>query len=106
MSAKKTIPCTIDPLESLMTMRHFSKPLKKKPIKLPRANEILIDLEKDSYEEIIRKLVLNNQLLRTELNELRVYVDGTFCTSAVHNRFSEETEKTISGIVETINNLS
>ena len=34
MSAKKTIPCTIDPLESLMTMRHFSKPLKKKPIKL------------------------------------------------------------------------
>ncbi|VBB18814.1 hypothetical protein YASMINEVIRUS_1346 [Yasminevirus sp. GU-2018] len=98
---------SMDQLQSLMSMSHFEKPAKKKVDPKPvKAKELEIDLEKDSQDEIIRKLVLNNQALRTELNDLRIYIDGTFCTSTVHNRFSEEVEKKLGELTETVESMT
>lgn len=97
----------VNQLDSLMGASLFDEPLKKKAsIKRPTAKELEIDFEKDSQDEIIRKLVLNNQVLRADLNDLRFYADGTFCTLAVHNRTCEEFETKIADLSDTIEDMS
>jgi hypothetical protein len=79
----------VEPIQKLLSMSQFNTKATKKKIV---AKDLQIT-ENDSKDEIIRKLILSNQYLREELNEFKIYVDGTFCTSAVHNRFADEVEK-------------
>jgi len=83
-----------DVMQSLMDSSHFDTPTKRGIIqKPPKLADIQIDIEKDSKDEIIRKLVESVKYLRMELNEYKNYVDGTFCTSTINNRFSDDVDK-------------
>jgi hypothetical protein len=91
-----------DGMQSLMSMTAFDKPVRKKDsVKLPRRAEFAVDFEKDSQEEINKKLVLAIEALRNELEEYRIYGEGTYCTQAVHNRFADETDKRLSELTIT-----
>lgn len=89
-----------DAFESLLNMSQFNLPKKQSPV-VPKEKDIVIDMDHDSQEEIIRKLVLTVQKLKTELNEYKNYVDGTYCTISVFNRsiddFNNELNNRISG---------
>ena len=84
----------VNAMESLINMSQFEGPVKKKIIQKPlKTKEIKIDMENDTQEEIIKKLVLSVHILKEELNEYKNYIDGTFCTLVVHNRSSDELDK-------------
>lgn len=96
-----------DPMNTLLNMNQFDTPVKKKmQPKLPKSKELCIDLENDSQEEIIRKLVLNVQSLRSELNEYKIYADGTFCTSTVHNRATDDLDKRVTELRTQIDEMA
>jgi hypothetical protein len=86
----------IDIMQSLLSSSQFEEPVKKKTIvKQPKTKDIEIDLEKDSQEEIIKKLVLSYQKLKTEFEEYKQYVEGTYCTISVHDRQTLEFDKSL-----------
>jgi len=95
-----------DPLDSLMSMVHFDEPVRKKNVERPlKTKDLEIDLEKDSQEDIIKKLVENNKALREELKEFKMYVEGTFCTFAIHHRVSNDIEKKLEELTNAVENL-
>jgi hypothetical protein len=96
-----------DGMQSLMNMSQFPDPIKKKIVQKPiKSKEIQIDLNNDSQEEIIRKLVLTVQGLKNELDEYKIYVDGTFCTSAVHNRTTDDLDKRLTDLRSRVDDLA
>lgn len=95
-----------NPMESLLSMSQFDTPAKKVVNKCPKAKDIQIDMDKDSHEEIIRKLILTVNNLKTELNEYKIYADGTFCTNSVHNRNTEDIDKRITDLTSRVEDLS
>lgn len=103
-TSKTNLDDTESNLDSLLSTNHFKKPLKKTETKIKKS-DIEIDLDNDSQEEVIRKLVLTVKSLKSEIDELKIYVDGTFCTSAVHNRSVEELETKINVLSESVDNI-
>ena len=96
-----------DGMQSLMNMSQFPDPIKKKIVQKPiKSKEIQIDLNNDSQEEIIKKLVLTVQGLKNELDEYKIYVDGTFCTSAVHNRTTDDLDKRLTDLRSQVDELA
>ena len=67
---------------------------------------LLENLNNDSQEEIIKKLVLTVQGLKNELDEYKIYVDGTFCTSAVHNRTTDDLDKRLTDLRSQVDELA
>ena len=61
--------------------------------KLKKTKNIEIDLESDSKDQIIEKLVLLVEVLKEEIKDLKVYSEGTYCTSTEHYRFKDIVEK-------------
>jgi hypothetical protein len=97
----------MDIMESLLGSSQFNIPLKKKEtIKFPKSKDIAIDMETDSPEQVIEKLVLGLNKLRQEFNEYRHYVEGTYCTSAEHNRTSTYNENKIVELAQRIDELT
>lgn len=96
-----------DAMQSLLNMSQFEVPAKKKSIqKPPKSKEIQIDMENDSQEDIIKKLVLTVRSLKSELDEYKIYVDGTFCTSAVHNRNTDDLDKRVTELRTQVDDLT
>jgi len=96
-----------DVMDALMTTSIFDAPSKQKITeKGPLKKDIEIDLEKDSQEDIIRKLVLNIKNLRAELDEHKIYSDGTFCTQSVHNRSIYTLEKKVEDLTTIVDDLA
>jgi effector-binding domain-containing protein len=93
-------------MQSLMTTSLFDEPPKKKiEIKYPKSKDLEIDLDNDSQEDIIRKIVLNIRALRTEINEYKQYSEGTYCTQVVHDRSFDNLEKKIDELITTVEEL-
>ena len=91
----------MDMMQNALSKISFDTPVKKKTLLKPiKAKEIEINLENDSQEDIIRKLVLTVKNLKDELNEYKTYVEGTYCTFSVHNRVSDDLDKRVT-ILET-----
>lgn len=103
-TSKVNLDDTESNLDSLLSTNHFKKSLKKAETKIKK-QDIEIDLDNDSQEEVIRKLVLTVKSLKSEIDELKIYVDGTFCTNAVHNRSVEELETKINILSESVDNI-
>jgi hypothetical protein len=76
-------------LDDLINMSQFDIP-KQKTVSKVKEKDIVINMDCDSQEEIIRKLVLTVQKLKAELDEYKLYAEGTFCTSSVFNRVTDE----------------
>lgn len=88
-----------DSMQNLLNMSQFESALKKKIVQKPiKSKDIQIDLENDSQDEIIKKLVLTVQSLKEELSEYKIYADGTFCTSSVHNRVTDDLDKRVTDL--------
>jgi len=66
----------------------------------PKMKDIEINEETDSKDEIIKKLIMTVKLLRSELEEYKQYVDGTYCSLAQHNRLSDSVDKKLGDITE------
>jgi hypothetical protein len=103
----KTKHKSSDIMDALMTTSIFDAPPKQKITeKGPLKKEIEIDIEKDSQEDIIRKLVLNIRNLRAELDDHKIYSDGTFCTQSVHNRSIDTLEKKIEDLTSIVDEFN
>ena len=96
-----------DVMQNLMSTSLFDEPPKKKvEIKEPKRKDLEIDIDNDSQEDIIRKLVLNIKALEARLDAYEHYADGTFCTQAVHNRNFDSLEKKVDDLVTAVEDLS
>lgn len=108
VSKVKKVPKDVsseDAVQTLMSLSLFDTPQKKKiPIKGPSRKDLEIDLENDSQESIINKLILNIKSLREELEEYKQYVEGTYCTQAVHDRNYDVLEKKVDDLSYVIEN--
>jgi hypothetical protein len=86
----------IDKLSSIMSVSPFgtsSQPKKKEAVSTIR--NVKIDLETDSQEEIIKKLVQKIEYLEQELNEFKKYADDTYYTYKDNFRNSDTLDKKI-----------
>jgi len=96
-----------DAMQSLMTVSLFDEPVKKKVVvKGPTRKELEIDFINDAHNDIIRKLVLNINTLREELNEYKHYVEGTYCTQVVHDRSIDTVEKRLDELTTTVEEIA
>ena len=88
-----------DIMQSLLNVSAFDTPAKKKITpKQPKSKEIEIDMENDSQEEIIRKLVLTVKKLQAEMIEYKEYVEGSYCTCVEFNRYFIDNDKAVAEI--------
>lgn len=77
-----------DILESLLDFDQFSDAqiiTKDKPV-VKNLDNIGINPDTDKPEEIIRKLIGVVKKLNSELQELKIHAEGTYCTSTEFNR--------------------
>jgi len=106
----------IDGIDSLLSSSIFDddkdKNKKKTDIRtlsntkvLPKKSEIVIDMEHDTADEKIEKLITLVQILQKELNDFQTYSEGTYCTYAVHNNFTSEIEDKVSRLVSDIDEI-
>lgn len=94
-------------LESMLNSNTFDEPIVPKSApKFPKSSELKIDLENDSQEEIIKKLIVTVKKLQDELNSYKVYADGTFCTSIEFNRNSGSVDNKLTDIENKMADLS
>lgn len=109
-----TKPKEFDGIDSLLSSSVFDddKTTKKTDVRtlsntkvLPKKSEVVIDMENDTSEEKIEKLITLVQILQKELNDFQTYAEGTYCTYAVHNNFSTEIENKIDKIVSDIEDM-
>ena len=92
-------------VQTIMSMSLFDTPPKKKvAVKGPSRKELEIDLDNDSQETIINKLILNIKSLREELDEYKQYVEGTYCTQSIHDRAFDSLEKKVDELTYTVEN--
>ena len=85
-----------DSLQNLLNMHQFDSPVKKKPVLKTKENQI--DVENDSHDEIIKKLIKTIHRLENELNEYKIYAEGTYCTTTVHNRAIDDLDTRVTDI--------
>lgn len=97
---------TGDIMKSLMSSSQFDdKPKKKKKEKKIKRKDIEINLNEDDTETVLEKIVLSLAQIRKELDDLRLYSEGTFCTSAEFNRHTENINSKMSDISERVETL-
>lgn len=81
-------------VDKLTKLNLFDQPMKRKVTpKLPKMKDVQIDMENDTQEEIIKKLVDLLQITRHEFADYRTHVEGTYCTSTELNRLHDNVEK-------------
>lgn len=97
---KEKITSNQDVMESLLGMDQFDTSVKQNKTDTPV--DIGIDIETETPEEIIKKLVTIIKKLKGELNEFKIYAEGTYCTSAEFNRITNVTDNRIDELAQRV----
>lgn len=88
----------IDSMEKLLNNSQFTVLPKSKHESKHESKTKEININNDSQEEIIKKLIITIDNLKNELKEYKNYVEGTYCTISVFNREIDNIDKRIDDI--------
>jgi hypothetical protein len=97
---KNDTSSTLNVMDCLLSRREFNIEKKNNNEKKERYVEINVDT--DSKDKIIEKLVTNFKILKTEFDEYKTYVEGTYCTYAEFNRNYNEIEHQVNDLISKI----
>lgn len=104
---KQNENCQGDIMQSLMNESQFDNPTKKKKKKIKRKKkDIEVDFEYDDTDTILRKIVLSLQQIREDLEEIKSYSEGTYCTSTEHNRFASDIDRKVENLMTEVADLN